>query len=318
MQVGFHKNRAPIQVLTLLGGLCLLAGGAAQFIVGSDASTSADDPPLRLAVSEKVVVGVSISDARAAMGVWSEELLKKIDVKMTFAPNQDWVMSSDQLLAAVRGGKVDLFCLTVQEYRQVTAYVDTSRIMTDDYGGDELLLVVREDGGIVNLAGLRGRSLIILDSPTTTLAEPWLAVSLGREGLESPKQVLGHITRSMKLSQAVLPVFFGQADACVVTRRGLDTMAELNPQLSRKLKVLLTSPKMVTAFFACRKDYAPRLKKSIMDGVIDLKSSPTAKQVLVLFQTPAITYRDADCLRPANALLDAYERHREPATRRKK
>jgi phosphonate transport system substrate-binding protein len=269
-----------------------------------------------LAISEKVVYGVNLSDARAAMAVWATELLKNIDLKL--APEQDWVMPSDQLLAAIRGGTVDIFCLTVQEYRQVAPYIDTSRIITDDYGGEELLLVVREGSGIVNLAGLRGRSLILLEGPSAGLAEPWLTVSLWREGLESPQQLLGHLTRNTKLSQVVLPLFFGQADACVVTRRGLDTMIELNPQLARKLKVLLASPKMQSAFFASRKDCPARLTRPIFDRLPELRSSPTARQVLTLFQSPGFTARDADCLRPANSLLDAYERHREPAAGRKR
>lgn len=312
------KTRVSARLLLVLGSLCMLAVGVPKITAGSDALSSPGATQLRLAVSENVLCGVSINDARAAMEIWSEELLKKIDVKMAFAPGQDWVMPSDQLLAAIRGGKAEIFCLTVEEYRQVTAYVDTTRIMVDDHGGDELLLVVRDESGIVNLAGLRGRSLIVLENPSTSIAEPWLSVSLWREGLESPKQFFGRITRSTKLSQAILPVFFKQADACLVTRRGLDTMIELNPQLSRQLKVLLTSPRMVTAFFACRKDYPARFKTPILDGLLDLRSSTTAKQVLVLFQSPGFTSRGADCLHPANALLDAYERHHDTAVGRGK
>jgi phosphonate transport system substrate-binding protein len=316
MLVGFPKNRAPTQFLSLLGGLCLLAGSTAQLRAGSEASTDAS--PLRLAISENVVCGVSLSDARAAMAVWATELMKNTDLRLVLVPDQDWVMPSGQLLAAIRGGTLDIFCLTVQEYRQVIPYVDTSRIITDDYGGEELLLVVREGSGIMNLAGLRGRSLILQESPNTSLAEPWLTVSLWQDGLQSPKQLLGHMSTNTKLSQVVLPLFFGQADACVVTRRGLDTMVELNPQLSRKLKVLLASPKMESAFLAFRKDYAAHLKKPIFDRFLELKSIPATDQVLTLFQSTGFSARDSDCLGPANSLLDAYERHHETAAGRKR
>jgi len=318
MPARWLKNRAPTRLLILVSGVCLAVGGASGLLADSDASTTMGAPPLRLAISEKVVYGVNLNDARAAMAVWATELWKTTDLKIAMAPDQNWVMPSDQLLAAIRGGTVDMFCLTVQEYRQVIPYVDTSRIITDDHGGDELLLVVREGSGIVNLAGLRGRYLILWESPSTSLAEPWLTVSLRREGLKSPEQLLGRIAKNSKLSQAVLPLFFGQADACVVTRRGLDTMVELNPQLARKLKVLLASPQMESAFFAWRSDYPAHLKKPVFDRVLDLRSSPTARQVLTLFQSPGFTARGADCLLPANALLDAYERHHEPAAARKR
>jgi len=289
-----------------------------RLMAGTDVSRRAGEEPLHLAVSDKVLYGVNLSDASAAVAVWTGELLKNIDVKMTVATNQEWVMPSEQLLEAIRAGKLDLFCVTVQEYRRVAQYVDVSRIITDDYGGEELLLVVREASGIGNLAGLRGRSLILWDSPSTTLSEPWLTVALWREGLESPKQLLGRMTRSTKLSQTVLPLFFGQADACVVTRRGLNTMVELNPQLSQRLKVLLASPTMESTLFACRKDYPVRLKQNIFSRLMELRSTPPAKQIAMLFQSPGFTVRSGDCLLPAIALLDAYERNHEPVTTRKR
>lgn len=231
------KGRSPARLAFILLSVC---AGAPLPAAGSNPPV-ADSSPLRLALSEKVVRGVSLNDARAALSVWSEEIGRAAGLKL--ASQQNLILPSDQILAAIRKGTLDLFCLTVQEYRQVVPYVDTSRILGDDYGGDELVLVVRDGIGIANLAGLRGRSLIIFDSPNSTLAEPWLAVSLWHDGQDSPEQLLGHISHNSKLAQVVLPVFFGQADACVATRRGLNTMFELNPQLARKLKVLAASPR---------------------------------------------------------------------------
>ena len=82
MRVGFLKNRAPTQFVILLSGLCLVAGWRRSIHRRARiCPLASDDPPLRLAVSDKVVMGVNINDARAAMAVWSEELLKKIGLK---------------------------------------------------------------------------------------------------------------------------------------------------------------------------------------------------------------------------------------------
>lgn len=301
-------NRVATLWRPLLLGACLAATGLVPIQAVAEAPADAPVPPLRMAISERVVWGVGVDDARAATAVWTTALLKNINVKMEMAPDQAWVLPSDQLLAAIRGRKEDLFCITVQEYRHVTAAVDTSRLITDNYGGDELLLVVRGESGMASLRDLRGRSLLLWESPSTTLAEPWLAVAVGQEGLGTPRQLLTRVTTNTKLAQVVLPVFFGQSDACVVTRRGWDTMVELNPQLSRKLKVMMASPPMEGVFFACRRDYPARLRNSIFDGLLTLKSSPPARQILTLFQSPGFTDRNADCLRPAMVLLDAYER----------
>ena len=85
-----------------------------------------------------------------------------------------------------------------------------------------------------------------------------LSVALAKEGLGAAATVLGRFSRSTKATQAVLPVFFGQADACIASRRTMETMTELNPQLAKKLRVLLEAPKMVNVFLGCRKTYPAR------------------------------------------------------------
>jgi ABC-type phosphate/phosphonate transport system substrate-binding protein len=85
-------------------------------------------------------------------------------------------------------------------------------------------------------------------------------------------------------------------------------MFELNPQLAKKLKVLYTSPKMVSAFLSCRKDYPASLKRPLFKKLSEARHTPSARQVLTLFQSLTFTVQDGDILRPANEILDAYAR----------
>ena len=50
--------------------------------------------------------------------------------------------------------------------------------------------------------------------------------------------------------------------------------------------MLLASPKMEGTFFACRKDYPAHIRDSLFEGLLALKSSPPAKQITMLFQSP--------------------------------
>lgn len=225
-------------------------------------------------------------------------------------------LPSDQLVAAIRDGRMDFFCLTVQEFRQVQHYVDTSRLLTEEGGGHEFVVLVRNDSGLTNLAGLRGRNLILHESPRTNLAEAWLAVSLAKEGLGSPDRVFSGISKNVRPAQVVLPVFFGKADACVLARRSLETMYELNPQLLRNLRVIAASPVLVHTFFAAHRD-SP-VKVSVLDRMVASRQSPTAVQVLTLFQSSGFIIRDAGCLSSANSLLDEYEQLTNAALSRKR
>lgn len=53
-----------------------------------------------------------------------------------------------------------------------------------------------------------------------------------------------------------------------------------------------------------------------MDRLLEVRSSPAARQVLTLFQSPSFAIHDAEYLRSANSILDAYERHHETNKRK--
>lgn len=278
-------------------GVC--AGGGA----GAEGTINLRDTAMRVAISDQVLRGVNRNDASAAMSVWAEELSKATGLKLA---KRALVESSDAVLAAMRAGELDVACLTIPEYRRMAPYLDIARVLTA--GSAEMWLMVSEASGITKLSGLAGRSLLVHDSPYTLLADDWLAVSLAKEGLGRPGKVLAKMTRLPRAAQCILPVFFGQADACLAQRRTFETMAEMNPQLGRKLKPLLTSEKMVGAFLACRKDNPPQLKWPLLDVLASAKDSVAAKHVMTLFHEAQFVAVDGEVLRPALRMMEAAER----------
>ena len=74
-----------------------------------------------------------------------------------------------------------------------------------------------------------------------SLALAWLDIALFNDGCR-PVAEFCRVEQNKKLTKVVLPVFFRQNDACVVTRRGFKTMSELNPQVGQQLRVLASSP----------------------------------------------------------------------------
>jgi hypothetical protein len=72
---------------------------------------------------------------------------------------------------------------------------------------------------------------------------------------------------------------------------------------------------MVGGFFACRTDYPADLKKPVFDRLLELKSNPSTRHLLTLFQSSGFVLQDANCLRTANSLLETYEQHAAAAGR---
>ncbi|MBL8213913.1 MAG: PhnD/SsuA/transferrin family substrate-binding protein [Bryobacterales bacterium] len=273
-------------------------------VMGAAAAPGTLETPLRIAISEQAVPGVNRNDAAAALAVWADEMAKAVNLRLA---DKVWLRPSAEVLAALRTGNLDLLCLTVPEYRRVAAFLDTERVLTD--GGQEMWVMAAQGSGITKLSGLAGRHLIILDSPQTQLVDAWLTGALFKEGLSGKEPV--RVTRQTRPAQAILPVFFGQADACVASKRTVETMYELNPQLGKKLRVVQASPKLVGAFMACRKDYPAHYKIPLLEKLTQARDSPAGKQVMTLFSSFNFVMTDGEVLRPSLAVVEGAEKLNE-------
>ncbi len=92
----------------------------------------------------------------------------------------------------------------------------------------------------------------------------------------------------------------------MISRRGLETITELNPQIGQQLKVLESSEKMVPATFAFRHDYSPPFKEALLGGLRKLHETAEGRQVLLVFQCDELTERSQPVLSSALELISSY------------
>lgn len=272
---------------------------------------AADAPPavrFRLAVSESIIGNdVNGRDANLAMMAWRDTMVRESGLLVDFG-----VASLPQLVQAVRERRVDGFTLTTPEYLEVESYASPV-LMVDERnarGGDDYLLLVHASSGIRTLADLRGKSVSTYDNPRMCLAPAWLETLLAGANLGAPQSFFGRLAVFNKLSRVVLPVFFRQVDACVVTRQGFNTMCELNPQLGSQLHVLANSPKLVTSLMAFHKDFAPGQRQKLATALSGLDKTAAGQQALTLFESSHLVTADSSLLQGTVELIQAHERLR--------
>ena len=272
---------------------------------GALAATDAG-APVRLAISESVVGDVNLYDARAAMQIWikkmTQDLNLVLDVKL-FATTQE-------IVEGTLRGRFDCVALNVIEYRQVTDKLDSSRIVNaaGSAGLEQYVILVKQNSGIRQLGDLKGRRLCTLKTPKMCVAPTWLFTVLEDGHYGPAEHFFGSVATDTKFSRVVLPVFFGQADACLTSKRGFDTMCELNPQVAEDLTVIATSPAMVVTFYVFHKNYRSANRQRFIRVLSDLRGNAAGRQLATLFQFDDLTVRDSSCLASALRLLDKAER----------
>jgi ABC-type phosphate/phosphonate transport system substrate-binding protein len=274
-----------------------------------DALAAADDgAPCRLAISESLIGEVNLNDAKAAMQIW----VKRVAQDLNLVIDSKLLTTTQEIVDRARRGQLDAVALNIIEYRQIADMLDSSQIITaaGAAGLEQYVILVKENSNFRQLGDLKGVRLRTLKTPKMCVAPAWLFNVL-EEGHYGPaEQFFGSVAVDAKFSRVVLPVFFGQAEACLTSKRGFETMCELNPQVARDLKVLASSPAMVVDFYIFRKNYHSVYREKLIRTLSILRDTVGGQQLATLFQFEQLTIRDASCLASALGVLDAADRAR--------
>ncbi len=266
--------------------------------------------PIRLAISESLVSDVNINDARAAMVIWLNKMME--DTHISIEMNPRVFDPPEEILRRARANQFDTVALNVVEYRQIAEFLDPSQIVAENgsAGPEQYLLLAKRGSGIQRLADLHGRRLCVLKATKMCLASAWLSSILDEARLAQSEQFFGSTVTDTKASRVVLPVFFGQADACLTSKQSFDTMCELNPQVGKDLAVIASSQPLYVTFYTFHKNYHGVSREKLERVYSDLPSTPAGRQLATLFQFDSLVVRDIGCLSPSLAVLDKADRIR--------
>lgn len=267
---------------------------------------------IRFCFARSMFGGVSENDARAAMKVYAESLGD---------PSHDFVIADPYLFAgtkaigeALTSRSAEMFALTTPEFVSLEPLGLAGPILVSQVKEtvtEEYVLLARSDGEISGPAALKSRTLALSGDVRSCMATIWLEVVFRELGMGSPERVLSRMSTVSKPSQALLPVYFGKTDACLVTRTSWDVMCELNPQIRHKLRLIANSPPMVPALTCFRGDLSEETKRRVVEIVHESFTRPAYRQMMQLFKADKVGPQPMSVLDGTRELLARHRRLRE-------
>ena len=271
-----------LTILLMLGAAVLaLPGGAGEM-------PRASVEYVRVGYSASLFGEVDLQDAKLAMDSWTGELAKLTDMK----PQTLVFTTLAEVKTLIKNREVDLVAIDCLDYLNMRGQGDLEPAlvgMVQDQVGSEFVLLVNRSQGISRLHQLRGKAITIQGCRgTETIPRLWLDTLLKQQGLANSNAFFGSIKTVKKSSQAVLPVFFSQADAAVTTRQAFETLVELNPQMGKSLEVIAQSPRYLQTLLTIRKSLPGDFKAKIIDAALRLGNHPRGSQILNLFRAGKI------------------------------
>lgn len=249
------------------------------------ATASGRDASLVFGYSPHVFYNVDPKDLVGLMEVWTRtvDLKMKNSVKTTIIAYKTFAEAEK----ALSRNEVDVLVMIPEEYIRLRAKSHLTAVLSADYGMhfyNELFLLVREGGGVTGIEQLRGKSMIVDVGQQGSIPIKWLDSLLTAQVSSNAQGFFRSMTEATKSSQVVMPVFFGQADACLVSRSHYETMVEMNPQLGQKMRILEKSPGFVTGVLAMRKDLQKTTRDAIVKTLSEMHTDPKGKQIMTLFR----------------------------------
>lgn len=257
------------------------------------------------------------SDVKAAMKIWMLTVAK--ESQLSVQPTLEVFNSVDDMVNAIRQDQLEVFSLPTDEFFSLEKQIPIKGMFASQVHGkvsEEYVLLVHKDRVVDGLKDLRGEPITVLDNQRSMLAMPWVELELKRRNLPASGRFFGKITRTKKAILAILPVFFKQAAAALVTRSSFEIAGELNPQLLNQLRVLNASPKLVPGVGAYRKNAGSAAVNLYRTQTLKLGNTPAGKLILNLFQIDGMAEVHESDLAETRAFLAEYARLKEPSPRK--
>ncbi|WP_373500524.1 PhnD/SsuA/transferrin family substrate-binding protein [Desulfococcus sp.] len=279
-------------LLILLSCLGILGSAEVQ------RAESGHDAVFRIGISSRTFEKINRNDAIAALKAWAATVVRERDLPEQ--PEVTWFDPVEDLRTAFLQDRLDAVSVTVEEAMLLGVQPEAVFLPATEQGFHvRYAVLVHRNGGITDLKGLMGKTVVMHDGQRMVLARPWLEnVMAGRR--------FGGLTPVENPSKAILQVYFRQSRAALVTMDAFALACELNPQLQDDLKVLTVSPPFITSFFFFRPTFQGRSRERLEAAITELHTTPGGRQVLTVFQSSRMEKHPASILDATRQFLTAH------------
>ena len=226
---------------------------------------------VRIGYSLEFESEILVNEMKVALKFILEKVLKEqgLDAVFTFPMKE----SENQLAAAE--GKVDMFDMSVLRFALLPEEERAKMrpIIVPQHRDRKLTRFVLLAPPGTKIESLRGKRLRRIAKRDRRMASAWLTSVLWKDCGATLEDYFGDITDWDDASEVVVPTFFGKADCCLVAWAEFELLAELNPQISRRLEVVRESPELLTTLLLLREgfdgveeDRAVRIAETLHEG----------------------------------------------------
>lgn len=241
----------------------------------------------------------SKKDTMISMNMWIDEILIDTNYTATFKIYD----KSSEMAKDFNLGKIDL---ALNKPLEFVKYFDKSKMKYGFSGGmedrndDNFVLVMRHNESLKDLYSIKNPIVALrINENLPKIVVKYLF-------LKNTQNDNINFIETKKHSSALLKLFFKQVDAAVVSKKTFDFANELNPQISKKLKIVYHSKVSSGTFGYFREGFSNDLHKIITNLALKIVNSNRGEQLLMIFKTDRVIKTYVKDLKPVENLYKNY------------
>lgn len=261
----------------------------------------------RYGVLQKDTILTEFKAARITFSIWVEDIFRQYDsdIEMVFYEDdekayKDFIVNESLDMVIVN---LPMF---FEHYDEIRAKSDSFwSIAYNEYKYKRYYLIARNEADMTSIKDVKNKVLTV--QKKDSIAKVWidkLALETFEQGIEKVTQ---QYIMQKEDSTAVLNVFFKTSDFAVISEMTWDTMVELNPAISKKLKIIEQSKPIhipYIGFFS--KKATPLNKEAFFELSADFQNLPRSSQIMTMLKFNRIFKVDEPAIAHLKTYFDDY------------
>lgn len=256
---------------------------------GAESSAPADAylyPPIVNWGVLNTLNGVNIDDARVAIEMNLNR--QAVSIRQGTKPKLDIIPDLATAAERIRQKKLHGLAISGIDFILLRELVPTKPLYVasalPDSPVEYYFIVTQKAVGLDQLAARGQRRLMVESQSQWDIGRIWLETVLHQKKLPKSNVFFTAIKPADKPARLVLPVFFNQAEACLVLQSAYNTMVELNPQIGKRLHVIFRSPGFVQSLVSIvdylHPDFVAQVEKSLQN----MHNTDDGRQLMMIFR----------------------------------
>ena len=170
------------------------------------------------------------------------------------------------------------------------------------------VLLTRSSDSIQSIAQLKNRKIIVNTGGVGELPLIWLATIIAESTAPENVADFAHLTLTQSAHHAILPLYFDQADACIIKVSDFSEACTLNSEIGTRLEATHTSPPFLISLFAFNRKYPEADAEKIVSAALTHSRDQTTTTFLELVGRKELIAFDPSALNTVQRLHQDYKR----------